>query len=88
MYAKKQLQIELLPYNELAVQNEFDLDKIIYDLDNQLDLLSNKADKFDYLISVASGILCGMLDILWVGDFSLADLYKRPPKCWVVRTTM
>ena len=73
MYAKKQLQIELLPYNELAVQNEFDLDKIIYDLDNQLDLLSNKADKFDYLISVASGILCGMLDILWVGDFSLAD---------------
>ena len=34
------------PYNELAVQNEFDLDKIIYDLDNQLDLLSNKADKF------------------------------------------
>lgn len=35
-------------------------------------LLSSQADCLDYLISVASGILCGMLDILWVGKFSLA----------------
>ena len=50
---------------------DFDLDRIIYDLDGQIDLLSSQADALDYLISVASGILCGMLDILWVGEFNL-----------------
>lgn len=65
------LQIELTPYNEAEFDAEFDLDKIIYDLDAQIDLLSSQADKFDYLISIASGLLCGVLDILWVGSFSL-----------------
>lgn len=48
-----------------------DLDAVIYDLDNEIKLLSSQADKWDYLVAVASGVLCGMLDILWVGDFSL-----------------
>lgn len=48
-----------------------DLDAVIFDLDNEIELLSNQADKLDYLVAVASGILCGMLDVLWVGDFSL-----------------
>ena len=48
-----------------------DLDAVIYDLDKQIELLSSQADKLDYLVAVASGILCGMLDILWVGDFSI-----------------
>ena len=48
-----------------------DFDALIYGLDKQIDLLSSQADKWDYLVAVASGILCGMLDILWVGDFSL-----------------
>lgn len=34
-------------------------------------MLSSQADKYDYLVSVGSGILCGMLDIFWVGEFSL-----------------
>ena len=50
-----------------------DLDAVIYDLDKQIELLSSQADKWDYLVAVASGILCGMLDILWVGDFSLEN---------------
>ena len=50
-----------------------DLDAVIYDLDQQIELLSSQADKWDYLVAVASGILCGMLDILWVGDFSLEN---------------
>lgn len=65
------LKIELIPDTEMAVNPEYDLDRIIYDLDSQVGLLSSQADKFDYLVSVASGILCGMLDILWVGEFSL-----------------
>mgnify|MGYP003374143642 FL=1 len=68
---KKQLQIKLVPNNEMVVSNEYDFDKIIFDLDCQVDLLSSQADKYDYLVSVGSGILCGLLDILWVGEFSL-----------------
>lgn len=65
------LQIELKPYDEATFNGEHDLDKIIYDLDSQIDLLSSQADKFDYLVSIGSGVLCGVLDILWVGFFSL-----------------
>ena len=71
MNDKKQLQIKLVPNNEMVVSNEYDFDKIIFDLDCQVDLLSSQADKYDYLVSVGSGILCGLLDILWVGEFSL-----------------
>jgi hypothetical protein len=56
------LQIELQPYSEATINAEYDLDKIIYDLDSQIDLLSSQADKFDYLVSIGSGVLCGVLD--------------------------
>ena len=68
---KKELQVKLVPNNEMAIANEYDFDKIIFDLDSQVDLLSSQADKYDYLVSVGSGVLCGLLDILWVGEFSL-----------------
>ena len=68
---KNELQVKLVPNNEMAIANEYDFDKIIFDLDSQVDLLSSQADKYDYLVSVGSGILCGLLDILWVGEFSL-----------------
>ena len=71
MEQKKGIEISLLPYDQSVVGANFDLDQLIYDLDNQIELLSSQADTLDYLISVASGILCGMLDILWVGEFSL-----------------
>ena len=50
-----------------------DLEAVIYDLNKEIELLSSQADKWDYLVAVASGILCGMLDIIWVGDFSLEN---------------
>lgn len=62
---------ELLPNFDTQNQAEFDFDNIIFDLDNQIDLLSSKADKYDYLVSASSGLLCGLIDILWVGEFSL-----------------
>jgi hypothetical protein len=64
-----QISIELC--TEPALNESFDLDRIIYDLDDKADLLSSQADKYDYLVSVGSGVLCGMLDVLWVGEFSL-----------------
>lgn len=68
---KELLQIELTPYHAMTAENEYDLNRIIFDLDSQIELLSSQADQYDYLVSVCSGILCGMLDILWVGDFDL-----------------
>lgn len=65
------LKIELKLYSESIHNAEYDLDRIIFDLDSQIDLLTSQADKIDYLVSVASGVLCGLLDILWVGEFSL-----------------
>ena len=68
---KSDIDISLVPYEQFVSGTDFDLDRIIYDLDNQIELLSSQADNLDYLVSVASGILCGMLDVLWVGEFSL-----------------
>jgi hypothetical protein len=65
------LQIEILPYDKPSQVKDFDIDRIIYDLDSQIDFLSSQADKLDYLVSISSGLLCGLLDVLWVGDFSL-----------------
>jgi hypothetical protein len=65
------LKIVLQKYDETKFNKDYDLDRIIFDLDSQIDLLSSQGDKYDYLISIASGLLCGMLDIFWVGDFNL-----------------
>lgn len=62
------LEIELLPYGAADV---YDLDKIIFDLESRIDLLSSQGDSLDYLVAAGSGVLCGMLDVLWVGEFSL-----------------
>ena len=71
MEVKKDLDVSLIPYEQCAVGTAFDLDQIIYDLDSQIELLSSQADTLDYLVAVASGVLCGMLDVLWVGEFNL-----------------
>ena len=67
---KKTIEVRVSSIETVA---RTDLDAVIYDLDKQIELLSSQADKWDYLVAVASGILCGMLDILWVGDFSLEN---------------
>ncbi|MCD8157664.1 MAG: hypothetical protein LUD77_01875 [Clostridiales bacterium] len=36
-------------------------------------MLSSKADNLDYISAIASGIACGLLDILWFGEFNLAE---------------
>lgn len=49
-----------------------DSSRAIYELDKQIDMLKSNADMLDYLVAACSGLLCGALDILWVGDFDLA----------------
>lgn len=52
---------------------EFDFDKIIFDFDSKIQMLSSKADSLDYIVAASSGVLCAALDILWVGEFSLKN---------------
>ena len=65
------IEVSLIPNEQYVSNAEFDLDRIIYDLDGQIELLSSQADTIDYLVSVASGVLCGLLDVLWIGEFNL-----------------
>lgn len=65
------IKCELIPYDGLIGSQKFDFDKIIYDLNSQIELLSCQADNLDYIVAIASGMACGLLDILWVGEFDL-----------------
>lgn len=67
------IKCELIPYDSFIGSQEFDFDKTIYDLNSQIELLSSQADTLDYVVAIASGIACGLLDILWVGEFDLAE---------------
>lgn len=67
--AHDNIELGLEPYNNLIPQ---DINKVIFDLDAKIDSLSNQADTADYLIAAASGIVCGILDILWVGELDLS----------------
>lgn len=66
------IKCELISDDEFIGSSEFDFDKIIFDLNSQIDLLSNQADSLDYIVAIASGTVCSILDILWVGGFDLA----------------
>lgn len=69
-----ELQVEITSESpdELFLGNsEFDFDKIIFDLDSKIEMLSSQADSLDYIVAAAAGVLCATLDILWVGEFSL-----------------
>ena len=68
----QELKYELIPYDSFVGSDKFDFDKTIYDLNSKIELLSSQADSLDYIVAVASGIACGLLDILWVGEFDHA----------------
>ena len=72
------IRYELIPYDGFIGSQEFDFDKTIYDLNSQIELLSSHADNLDYVVAIASGIACGLLDILWVGEFDLAGGRQSP----------
>jgi len=39
-------------------------------LDQHIDRLTNHADRIDNLVAVGSGLLAGLIDVLWVGEFN------------------
>ena len=66
---KDALEVKVIPDVEIIA--DADLERVINDLDSEIYLMSSHADKLDCYVAAASGLMCGMLDILWVGDFSL-----------------
>lgn len=63
------VSVELVKGNAASLWRDPDL--AIYELDRQIDMLRSKADGLDYLVAACSGILCGALDTLWVGELDL-----------------
>ena len=48
-----------------------ELQKALDELNSQIDNLTNHADGLDYMVAVGSGVLAGIIDIIFVADFSL-----------------
>lgn len=57
-------QIADIDARNAEIQNKIDA------LNTEIDRLTNHADGLDYTIAVASGVLCGMIDSLVIGEFS------------------
>lgn len=66
------IDIELLDVDEKLTLIE---DKIA-ELNTDIERLTNHADGIDYMISVASGIVSGIVDSIFVGEFSLEEASK------------
>lgn len=69
----QKIQIELVTDPAELTIGVNDFESIIFDLNSQIEMLSSKADKWDCLVALGSGIVCGMVDIFWTGEFSLAE---------------
>lgn len=74
MYMDNNIQVEVLPNFKV---NRFNYDGIIYDLNSEISSLKNNADQLDYLISVSSGILTGMIDVFFTDDFTKDSIAKK-----------
>ena len=72
--SNKDIEVKLL--SNIEENHNYNLDEIIYDLDNKMKMLSSHADKLDYLLAIASGILSGMIDILWCGEIDIVSSKK------------
>ncbi len=54
----------------LDEQLEVNLQKI-EEMNTEIDRLTNHADGIDYTIAVVSGVIAGIIDSVWVGEFSI-----------------
>lgn len=69
----KSVELEIINPKNLVDARLDEIDNQIADLDISIDKLTNHADKLDYAVSVASGIIAGIIDILFVGKFDLQE---------------
>lgn len=70
--------VQCVPDTSLAAQSEseliyntiYDIQSRIDELNTDIDKLTNHADGLDYMVAVASGVICGFVDVLFVSDLS------------------
>lgn len=67
------IEVKLLSNQEVPPTEVNEFESVIFDLDSQINILSSKADKWDCLVALGSGVACAMMDILWTKDFSLIE---------------
>ena len=84
-----EVELEIMPFSSRTIKNEKqtsfekELDWInaeieekqllIDDLNNDIDLLTSHADKIDYIVAGCCGVLTGLIDVFFVGEFSLTN---------------
>ena len=67
------IELEIItPANEVDARLD-EIESQIADLDISIDKLTNHAYKLDYAVSIASGIIAGIIDIMFVGKFDLQE---------------
>lgn len=49
------------------------LEQRINEINSELEKYTNTADKLDYTVAVASGVLCGLIDAVFVGEFNIEN---------------
>lgn len=83
--AIQSVEFEILPPVDLSEKRRAKIYKEIADIDEKINFinarvdelnseinsLTNHADGLDYAVAVASGVIAGIIDSVWVGEFSL-----------------
>ena len=63
---------KIINANIMEIDKKLDvLQTTLDELNSEIDRLTNHADGLDYTIAVASGIIAGIIDSVWVGEFSI-----------------
>ena len=63
------VEVEVVDQPEVIASTDYD--KSLFEISNEIDMLSSQTDRIDCFVAVASGLLCGMMDVLWAEDFDL-----------------
>lgn len=78
MNAQKQMEImeRLHSVDDLLAENQ----KMIDDINSEIDRLTNYADGIDYTVAVACGVVTGLMDVFFVGEFDFEGSYEQVSK--------
>jgi len=61
---------------ELSFSADADIENKLAGIDQQIEKYTNHADRFDYTLAVASGLLSGVMDSFFVGAFSFEGAFN------------
>lgn len=67
------IELEIIPTGSTLNNRLSEIDMEVAALDISIDNLTNHADKLDYAVAAISGVIAGVVDILFVGTFDLQE---------------